>query len=344
MSPLIRTAVLAATFAAVLPAAAEDPQDDVALSLTCKGPLGTGRRQYLRFNGTGALPDLAVVKLSIHPMTEKWGADRIMSAMLPAQGELSQVKNRKFDLELPFTGPGLYSVKVDLIDEMQNPQLVQTIKGKYAPRTWSFKFHTWGDDLVEKLWPGLQELDLLLAAAREMLRKFEAACKSPEMWQAQAKALTEENQKLLLDLERNPAARAYFPAAYHQVHYTLGNVQTSSQYFEWANGKFAGAKDYHANDKKVETFRNEAFTYENLRRYIEEAYHIAGRELCLWIVKDARRAGEVRPEAVAAAKSAKAHAGVAEFAAQLEALKLEELDTLEQAVRRAKFEAAPEKK
>lgn len=341
MIRISRPAFLAAVVGSALSLLASEPQDETVLSLTCKGPLGRGRQKSLRFDGNGALPDNAVLKITVNPLAERWAADRIDSVNLGADGSVTQVKNRKFDLELDVAGPGEYGVKVELLDEFQSPQLMQSIKGKYAPRAWTFKFHAWDDRMVEQLWPKLQELDGLIAEAQAMVRKFELACQTEQTWQAQAKALTAENAKLLQELERARELKAYFPAALDQVFYTVRNVQGTSNYFIWKEGTFAGGKSYHSDNEEVKTWRNEQFTYANLRRYVDEGLHIAGRELCLWVLKDARRAKDVRPEAVDAVKSAKAHAGVAEFAAQIEALKLEEIDTVEQAVRRAKFQAPP---
>lgn len=342
MRQIACTAVVAALLGAALPGAAEDAQDEVTLSLTCKGPMkGRGRSSILRFDGNGPLPDNAVLKVRVQPLVEQWAVDRLATVKLGEGGSLSQVRNRKFGIELSVDGPGLYSVTVELLDEFQNPQLMQSMKGKYKPRTWTYQFHAWDDKMVEQLWPKLQELDGLIAEAQAMLRKFELACQTEQSWQAQAKALTQENGKLLQELERAKELRAFFPAALNQAYYTIRNVQGTANYFVWKAGQFAGGKSYHADNEEVKTFRNEAFTYANLRRYVEESLNIAGREFCLWILKDARRAGEVRPEAVAAVQSAKAHAGVAEFAAQLEALKMEEIDVLEPAVRRAKTTPPP---
>lgn len=341
MSLIARAAAFVALLGAALPGSAADSQDEISLSLTCKGPMARGRNKMLRFDGNGPLPDKAVLKVTVNPTAESWAADRLDSRMLSADGSLSQVRNRKFDMELNVAGPGSFSVKVELLDEFQNPQLVQSIKGKYAPRVWTFKFHAWDDKMTEQLWPKLQELDGLIAEAQAMLRKFELACQTEQTWLAQAKALTDENAKLLQELERARELKAYFPAAHDQVFYTVRNVQGTANYFVWKEGTFAGGKSYHADNEEMKTWRNEAFTYANLRGYVDQALNIAGRELCLWVIKDARRAGEVRPEAVEAAKSAKAHAGVAEFAAQLEALTMEQLDAVEQAVRRAEFKAPP---
>lgn len=336
-----------ALFAAVLSvslswgAAHSHTQDEVALSLTCKGPLGRGRLKMLRFDGNGPLPDNAVLKLTVQPTAEQWATDRLLPMMLGADGNVTQVKNRKFDLESPVHGPGLYAVRVELLDEFQNPQLQVSIKGKYAPRAWSFQFHAWGDDLADDLWPKLQEVDGLIAEAQIILRKFELACQSEQTWAAQAKALTDENGKLLQQFEKAKELKALFPAAMNQAFYTVRNVQGTANYFIWKEGTFAGGKSYHSDGDEVKTFRNEAFTYANLRRYVDEALAIAGRELCLWIIKDARRAGEIRPQHLDLLKNARAHAGVAEFVEPMTAMKLEELDAMEKSIRTAKLVPVP---
>src|SRR6185503_5919456 len=143
---------------------------------------------------------------------------------------------------------------------------------------------------------------------REMVKKFERATMSKEGWGGESKGLAVEGGKLQNRLQ-NHELMAYYPAAVNNLFFTVRNVVNNAPYFTFgADGKFSGASDYHADNKKVATFRNEDYNWENLKRYVEETALIGGREFCLWIVKDLRRTGgQMRPEITEAIKSQKAH-------------------------------------
>lgn len=349
MSRMPVVAFLAAALGAAVVFPGADAQDGgVQLTLAAKVPNPKAKRPLLRFDGGAPLPDQSVLFLSVARSFESWAGGRLEPTSANSGGSMAQIKERKFSLESPIDGPGLFAVRVDLREELQNPKLIDHFKkNPVNPRSWNFLFSAWGDDLAPSLVSSLEELDVLAQEAGEMVRRYEAATKSEEAWMASLKEITAENAKLLKKCEQSNL-RALYPASLNQIHYTIRNLQGNSPYFTFEGGKFAGATSYHADKQKVKTFRDEAFTFENFKRYVSDSVGLAGREFCLWLIKDYRRAGkQLSSDALDALNRMKAHAGIAEFFDRLKALKpeltVEDLALLEKDVRGAKVEAAPKK-
>ncbi|HEX7899428.1 MAG TPA: hypothetical protein VF950_16800 [Planctomycetota bacterium] len=317
----------------------------VEMILAAKVPNPKAKRPLLQCDGAVPLPDMAILFVSVGRSYETWVNGKLEPMLSGAGGLMAQVKERKFSLGNPIDGPGLFAVRVDLREELQNPKVLEHLKKTpVQPRSWNFLFSAWNEDLVQALVSNLQELDQLAADALEMVKRYELACAKEEVWKAQAKDLTAENGKLLKRCEQS-SLKALYPAALTQIHYTVRNLQGNSPYFTFEAGKFVGATSYHADNQKLKTFREEDFTFENFKRYCLESVSVAGREFCLWILKDFRRAGNVlHPDASEAVTQMKTHAGVAEFVERLKALKAEELEQAEKEVRAAKVVPGAEKK
>lgn len=317
---------------------AQQQENKVEMALAAKVPNPKAKRPLLQCDGQVPLPDMSVLFVSVARSYEVWTGGRLEPAQAGAGGLMAQVRDKKFTLGNPIDGPGLFDVRVDFREELQNPKIMEFHKkSPVQPRTWSFKFSAWNDELVQALVSHLQELDSLAQEAGEMVKKFEQACAKEEVWKATAKEITAENSKLLKRCEQS-GLKALYPAALTQIHYSVRNLQGNSPYFSFDAGKFAGATSYHADNQKLKTFREEDFTFENFKRYCQEASGVAGREFALWIVKDFRRNNnQLSPDAAEAVKQMKQHPGVAEVVDRLLALKTaEEAAMLDKEIRASK--------
>jgi hypothetical protein len=335
---MTRMPVVAVLAAAVFSGALFAQDGKVEMILAAKVPNPKAKRPLLQFDGAVPLPDMTVLFVSVGRSYETWVNGKLEPGLLGAGGLMAQVKERKFSLGNPIDGPGLFSARVDFREELQNPKVLEYLKKTpVQPRTWNFMFSAWNEDFLPTLVSNLQELDQLSADALEMVKRYETACAKEELWKAQGKELTAENAKLLKRCEQT-GLRALYPAALSQIHYTIRNLQGNSPYFTFEAGKFVGATSYHADMQKLKTFREEDFTYENFKRYVTESVTVAGREFCLWIVKDFYRADhKLHPDAVDAITQMKAHAGVAEFVDRLKALTVEVVKQAELEIRAAKI-------
>jgi hypothetical protein len=336
---LTRFAVAAALAALAFgPARAESQDkmsDPLALELTAKTPSFKVRRPNLVLNGACALSDGVIVKVNLSKAGESMAGNEIIPSYVGAGGGTAELVGKKFAYNTPIDGPGKFVVQISLVEELQERHLAAEIKKKAGDKkTYQREFLVWGDELITQISPKLNELHALITECRDMVKRFEKATMSKDGWGGESKGLAVEGGKLQNRLQ-NHELMAYYPAAVGNLFYTIRNVVNNAPYFTFGpDGKFSGASDYHADNKKVNTFRNEDYNWENLKRYVEESAAIAGREFCLWVVKDLRRtAGQMRPEILDAIKSQKAAPGVDFYQERLQKAGIADVDTLEAEIR-----------
>jgi len=339
---LKRIAVAAAATLLALgssPAESQDkPGDSLGFDLVAKTPSFKVRRPILILNGTCALSDGINLKVNLSKAGESMSGNEIVPQYTGMGGGTAEISGKKFVYDTAIDGPGKYVVQVALVEELQEKHLAAEIKKKAGDkRTLQREFLVWGDELVTQLSPKLNELNALVAESREMVKKFELATMSKQGWGGESKGLAVEGSKLQNRLQ-NHELKAYYPAAISNLFFTIRNVVNNAPYFTFgADGKFSGASDYHADNKKVATFRNEDYNWDNLKRYVEDTTPIAGREFCLWIVKDLRRtAGQMRPEVVSAIQAQKTHPGIDFYQDRLQKATITDIDPLEAEIRGTK--------
>jgi hypothetical protein len=337
---LKRIAVVAAALLALGPVRAESQEkgDPLGFDLVAKTPSFKVRRPTLVLNGTCSLSDGINLKVNLNKAGEGMSGNEIVPQYTGMGGGTAEISGKKFVYDTVIDGPGKYVVQVAFVEELQERHLAAELKKKTADKKIiQREFLVWGDELVGQLPPKLNELNALIAESREMVKKFEAATGSKEGWGGESKGLSVEGSKLQNRLQ-NHELKAYYPAAISNLFFTIRNVVNNAPYFTFgADGKFSGASDYHADNKKVATFRNEDYNWANLKRYIEDTTPIAGREFCLWIVKDLRRtAGQMRPEMIDAIKAQKTHPGIDFFQERLQKATIADVDALEAEIRGSK--------
>jgi len=340
-----RIVVVAALALLGLAPARAEQEEALQVTLNCKPPSFKVRRPLLVLNGTCGLPDGAYLKVNLARVTEQVLGPELSPMYIGAGNGTSTIAAKKFVYDTMIDGPGKYSVTVMIIDDLQDKQLVPEIKKKAGNRrNFQFEFLVWGDDLIGTVSSKLNEMTALVNETREIVKKFERASAMKGEWDGQMKPLQNEGTKFQAKLE-NHELKAYYPAAISNMYYTIRNMVNNAPYYTFgADGKFSGAKDYHADGEKVKTFRGEEFNWENLKRYIEDTPAIAGREFCLWIVKDLRRtAGQMRPEIQDALKTHKAAPGVDFWWERLSKAGPSDFDPLETEIRGPKSKQGPTK-
>jgi hypothetical protein len=232
---------------------------------------------------------------------------------------------------------------VTLLDDNQNEANRKAVKN-LNPKKWDFQFFAFGDDAIAGLDTKFAELSELAEETKSALKEFYEATLKQDVWKG-AKPTLEPKLKALRKKCQNSQLVQFYPAAVSEIYYTVQNLHQNLDYLQFTpEGKFAGAKDYHAGDSQVKTHRNDPYSHESFRRYVEEAPLIAGRELCLWVIKDFQRAqNTLRPEVAELVKRMATYPGIAEFAERLQALTAESVKDLEKDVRESKFGPAPDK-
>ena len=287
-------------------------------------------KETVLVKGSVPLPDGAILKVTLHRLTEQWVAGRLEATPQEAGGGLARIEGGRFSLESAWEGPGLCSIRATLDENFQDPALRDALKRKPADSEWKRSSAAWDHTLVSQLTAGLAELDRTAAGVLDFLRELELATASEDSWKVEKKTLTRKGTALLAQLDKS-GTRTLFPAAHGQIRSTIGDLVSNARNFVWKDGKFAGAAAYHNKNEPEMNFRHENFTFVNFRRYVEESIGVAGREFALWIVKDLRRTGrrDVHGEAV---RRHSERAGVKEFVPRLQA-ESEDLARLEEDIR-----------
>jgi hypothetical protein len=296
----------------------------------------------MQFQGEGKLPNRTILIGSLTRHFEYWEVNKLKARPAGAGSFMTRLEGGRFTGNSDVPGPGIYTVKMELLDDNQNEEVRKLVRN-LSPKHWSFTFHAFGDDLINQLDAKLGVLEELATEALAILKEFQEGSVQESAWKTLEPQLEPRIKKLRTKAELSEL-RAYFPAALAEIQSTIEVVHQNLRYIVFKDGKFAGAKDYHAGDNMVRTHQNDPYAHENFRRYIDEAPGVAGREICLWVLKDFRRSGnQLRPETAAVVKTLAKKPGVAEFAERLQALTVDQLEGLEKAVRDAKIEAAPKK-
>jgi hypothetical protein len=311
------------------------PQDELPITLNCKPPSFKNKHPQLAFTGSCPLSNGIILRIGLHRIGESLSAGQLMPNVVEAGGGNAEVEDKKINFSFTIDSPGKYMSEISFPLELQEKDHVTEVKKRTATKgNWQFEFLAWSDDLVPILPGKLLEISALVAEARDFVKRCEQACASEQTWKTVAKVMQKEGGTLSNKISGHEL-RAYFPAAIDNLFYTMRNVSTNAPYYSFgADGKFSGATDYHADGKKVKTFRNEDFSWDNLKRYVEDTIPCAGREYSLWMVKDLRRTGgTMRPEIQDAIKTNKTAPGVDAFAERIQKATIGDLDQLEADIR-----------
>jgi hypothetical protein len=346
--------ILLALLLSSLEGIAQEPPPAIDVLMTCKPPGAKDREPKLVLSGTTGFPEGTLLKLDITRMFEILASGRL--TLVPERGPsvLVEVKGKKYQLVAPIAYSGIYLVTAHFVDDLQKQSVLDAVKNKVTKTIWQFQFSAWTDDLVGQLGSKMGELGAIAKEATDLIAKVEKLTGKESDWVAERKnvdfrgadvVLTKEAQevmkeggKLMMKLER-AEGRVLFPAAHAEIQMTLRTMLGNAARFDFQNGKFAGAKNYHSPAQPMPNHRDEPFNFENAKRYLDEVPSIAGREMGLWIVKDLNRTqGVLRPDILDALKTYGKQPGLDGVSDRLSKATLEDLKPLEEELRGKKIE------
>jgi hypothetical protein len=284
-------------------------QEDVHLTLKCRVPSMKKRRPDLVFNGTCAMSDGSILRLSLSKAEEAESDRAIVARSVDVGCGAVELSGKKFDYDTEIDGPGKYRVTVSLVPDLQEKEKIEELKRKIGSmNTWTFDFAVWDSDLVGTLAPILDELRALAAKGRDFIGKCETASKAPQ-GAAQRKAILGEGKQLLSRLDSHKSKTIY-PAAWSGIYFAVRAANANV-----ANG-----------------------AWNPLPSGVEYSLEVGNRELCLWVLKDLRRvAGKITPELSMVLKSLSNAPGIGPWLARLEKATPAELDDLEIEIRGTKI-------
>ncbi|HLY75413.1 MAG TPA: hypothetical protein VKU80_14930 [Planctomycetota bacterium] len=279
---------------------------------TAKGADSVGR---LRFEGHSPLPEGTVFHALLVPAANRLVKGRLEENPLSTFPNPTRLEGGGFTVEWDAPPPGIARVVFRAPDEAQEIPVLNQFRIRESDREWAFVAFLWDDGLLSRLEPQLAELTQLSAEARDLVARAEASCTTVELFKAREKGLIAEARRM--EARANGfSTTGLFPAAALQIALTAGDLAVSMSLFTWREGKFDGPSSYYTDHKRGKTFRGDLFEFDALRRYLEEAVVVAGREFDLWIANDLRRSG-LRPLLIDAVDRSAKRPGVAEFAERL---------------------------
>ncbi|HZE97658.1 MAG TPA: hypothetical protein VE981_11575 [Planctomycetota bacterium] len=284
-----------------------------------KGKLRFSRRpapvRQMRFEGRSPLPDGVYFRVQTQPLEEQVEVGTLVSRpRLPMSTTLTLTQGGiSLDWTTSVLGP--LRLVIDAADGGQDMEVAAKIQAPEAQRKWTFDFAAWDDGLLPRLEPQLAEIGDLAREAKDLIDRVEAAVADQKRFKEGEKAIAAEAGRLQKRLD-GFAAVGLYPAACHELAYALRDLVTAMGIFTWSDGKFAGPVSYYTNNKPARTFRNDEFAFAALRRYVDGAVFIGGREFCLWILRESARGGS-KAEIAKAVERAQNRPGIRDFGARL---------------------------
>jgi hypothetical protein len=277
---------------------------------------GTTPARTFRFEGRSSLPDGVSFHVLVRRAEQRFVRVRLEEEPLDLHSFSLPLVQGAFTCEWPLSTPGRLSLRVSALDVDQEMSVLEALKRiPESARSWSFDYDLGDDALLARIDPQLGELEDLVREARDLIARVEQACNSQDRFKAEEKALTAEARRL--EARANGfAAAGLIPAGAREVARTVADLASSMGIFTWADGKFAGPVSYYTNGKRGKTHRGDEFDFPALRRHLDDALLIAGREADLWFAADGIRAG-LRPALIEAVERSAKRRGVAEFATRL---------------------------
>jgi len=294
---------------------------DVSIATAFKTAKG---KTKIRIDGKTSLPDETVLRITLYRLDERAAGGRLEPVATVTGSALAPVARKTFYAEPTVPpGGGCFRAIVELIDEDQTPDAQIALQGKTSTRRWEIPFQQWSDEYVPALPKSLVTLDGFRQDAIALVDRVERIAVNADLWKKESPAVIKEAELLLKKLTSS-LTRGSFPAAHAEVVSVVSNLLASLQLLKWnADGSLEGVWDYHTGNM-AKTHKHEDFSWDALRRYLEAAGDIGGREMGLWFVKEFQRTRATKGRAAAALGLRTAlgqvadHAGVAPHARQLD--------------------------
>jgi hypothetical protein len=285
-----------------------------------KGELTASRRAGLerrfRFRGRCELPDGVIFQVRVRRALQDFVRGRLEEEVADVYSYNINLHEGSFGVEWSLSSPARITVDVTAPDSAQEMPMLEALKKIPEPaRVWKFEYRAWDDSVLPKLDPQLEELATLARDVRTLVARVEKDCEDQERFKRSEKELTIAAR--LLEMRANAFADASLvPAGAREVARTAADLAGSILIFKWNEGKFDGPSSYYTNGKRGKLHGGQEFSFDALRRTLDQALVIGGREVDLWILEDRARAG-LRPLLIEAVDRSAKRTGVADFVERL---------------------------
>lgn len=303
--------------ASLLVAAQTPPPSAEAVSLRLLSFPKKGAGE-LRYEGRAVFPDGIALKGTLFRAEERLREGVVAPELSEIASDVTTVEGRRIAFTFPVKETGVYQLVVELLEDLQEPDLLPSIK-KALPGRWTFGQEVWGDEFAAPLTTKLHEVDRQAEAAIELIRRFAAATASSQTWRELYPVLDKELAAYLKKLDQSGLEKTY-AAAVGEIRCTMRNLKGNAEAMAFGeDGTCKGSIDYRTK-KPTKTIHSEDFAFDAILKDVEASKRAAGREFLLWIIKDFRRAG-ARPELSTLLHSVAKREGVSSLVEALDGFK-----------------------
>jgi hypothetical protein len=277
---------------------------------------GNGGARVFLFQARSTLPEGTCFQVCVKVVEQRFMSGRLVEEWTDPRSFTPVLKEGAFECSWEASKIGRLGIRITTPDDSQEMTVADQLKRVVEDsRHASFDYYPWDDALLARLDPQLGELSDLARDVRGLIDRVEAACVTEESFRVQQKALI-AGARTLESRAKGFATAGLFPAGAGQIALTAGDLAGAMGIFTWKGGEFQGPTSYYTNHQRGKTFRGDLFEFTALRRYLDEAVQIGGREFDLWIIQDFSRAN-LRPALVEAVDRSIRRPGVLEFADRL---------------------------
>ena len=239
---------------ALLGALQETPAEPVSVRLVSSPKKGPGD---LRFEGKALFPDGIVLKGTLFRLEERFTEGRLSLEPMELGNDVATVEGKRISLTLAVKDTGLYRLVVELREDLQEPDLLASIK-KSPVGKWSFVQAIWGDDFVNLPGPKLREFEQQTDLAVGLTRRFVAATASEKMWKELYPNLDKELAGYLKKLDQT-CLEKFYPASVVELRGTMRNLKGNAEAVLFADdGTCKGSIDYRTQ-KPTKTIHSQDF-------------------------------------------------------------------------------------
>jgi hypothetical protein len=289
---------------------------------------GSVGKPLVTFQGKAPFPDRSLLGVTLRRHREADRQGSLEELFEEAGGGVVEIDGGIFSFEAITLIPGIYSLKIELRHDLQDPDVLRRFPVGSFPQVREITFHLWGDDLLPRLRSELDEVEAAIERVRSVSRAMERDSSSQARW----KRSSDKVQPVYLAFMLKGAQfRSLYPGVYGDLGSSVQSLSEAPQHFYWHpdadGGAFGGSFDV-GQRKWILGPDERPFNFQRMEAFLEAAQQASRREYALWILKDVKRAGlrEVVREA--------AHRGPPEARALLQDLESgKELSILEASLR-----------
>jgi hypothetical protein len=259
--------------------------------LECVLAPGSVGKPLATFRGKAPFPDETILRATLRRHVEVDRGGILEEAPEEAGAGAAEISGGTFSFEFLTRIPGNYSLRIELRDELQDPEVRRRLPAGSFPQRWEFIFPLWGDELLPRLRSELVEVDADIDRIRSSTRLMDRESSSQARWKRSP--FKDQPFTLAYQLKSAPF-RFLYPGVYGDLGSSVQSLFEAARHFTWQpddeGGAFGGSFDLERR-KWILGPDERPFSFPRMEAFLVAAQEVSRREYALWILKDVKRAG-----------------------------------------------------